>query len=607
VVNCKGPCDQATVIDALRTRGLWPQIEEAHRDGQAGPTDEWPIRDVDGHVVAIHQRWDESPKRKHFAWRRPGCAAPGLYGLRAADLPLYGTEDLASWPDGDTVLLVEGEKSRDALTALGRPAVATVTGAKTTPSDEALRPLLRFDVVLWADNDPDGRAHMERIAGRLVTLGARPRWLEWPDAPPRGDAADFRALGGTAEQLGALVAGAPQMLSAATSTIGAAESIFRTARQLAEDTPEEVDWIAEALGVGLGTVTELDGKPKSAGKTTLALHLVRCVRHGAEFLGQPTRRSAVVYLTEQTGTSFRTALRRADLLDADDLHCLTWAQVRGRPWGEVVQLAVSYAHQVGAELLIVDTLGRFAGLAGDAENTSGAAMEAMGWLQAAAADGLAVVVCRHERKAGGDVGDSGRGSNQFTGDVDTVFALRRAQGDGRPTVRVLHGLSRFEHIPETQVIDWTPAGYIVLGDQTAYAAAEAGRAVLDSLPTTAVLAWTQDTLQERTGLRRTVMQAALKTLIAADEVRREGQGKKGDPFTYWRPPTEAGPPAPEIHAAALRIDVSAESIANGAVAGAVQAAATGGLAAESNPGGNGPTLPVAGDAPGDAGREVFEL
>ena len=98
---------------------------------------------------------------------------------------------------------------------------------------------------------------------------------------------------------------------------------------------------------------------------------------GADFLGVATRKGPVVYLTEQSSPTFREALRRANLLERDDFYVLFWADTRGVQWAAVVQAAVDKCKEVGAELLVVDTLPQFAGIAGDGENSAGAAMEAM--------------------------------------------------------------------------------------------------------------------------------------------------------------------------------------------------------------------------------------
>ena len=128
-----------------------------------------------------------------------------------------------------------------------------------------------------------------------------------------------------------------------------------------------------------------------------------------------------------------------------------------------------------AGLLVVDTLSTWARLGGDDENSSGKAAEAMAPLQLAAATGIAVLVLRHDRKSGGDVGDSARGSSAFGGAVDIILALRRGEGNSRPTIRALHGLSRFDETPATLMIELTDSGYVALGSQTAVAVLSGAR------------------------------------------------------------------------------------------------------------------------------------
>ena len=140
----------------------------------------YAIRDSDGALVAQHVRKDYRDGCKDFAWRRNGTS--GLDALRVADLPLYGAEDIAAAPAGALVVLVEGEKARDALRNRGILAAGTVTGASGTPSPASLEVLRGKDVVLWPDADEAGRAHMDCIAERLVAVGIRPRWSEWGGA-----------------------------------------------------------------------------------------------------------------------------------------------------------------------------------------------------------------------------------------------------------------------------------------------------------------------------------------------------------------------------------------------------------------------------------------
>ena len=310
---------------------------------------------------------------------------------------------------------------------------------------------------------------------------------------------------------------------------------FRTAREVAALTPDKTEWIVPPY-VAVGAITELDGKIKAGGKTTFVSHMLKSVVSGSTFMGEPTRRTKVLMLTEQSPTSFRKVLERTGLTDCEDLLVLFWHDVAALAWPEVAALAVEKALEVGAELLITDTLGQFAGIRGDGENNAGAAQEAMGPLQKAAARGLGVLLTRHERKGGGEVGESARGSSAFGGAVDVILSIRRGDGNTRPTVRVLESLSRFDETPDKLVIELTPDGYRSLGDASAFAEEEAAQAIRETLPTKPDNAMTTgeltDKLKEQ-DVKRTSSQAALSKLLQAGTVTRIGGGKKGDPFRHF--------------------------------------------------------------------------
>ena len=357
-----------------------------------------------------------------------------------------------------------------------------------------------------------------------------------------------------------------QIHSAETSTLTTAESksLFRTAREIGAETPDAVPWVVEGIAAE-GAITEVDGKLKASGKTTLLLNMATKVLDGDRFLDRDSSRTGVVILTEQNPTSFRAALARAGLLERDDVVVLFWADARNLPWPVVVQLAEAKATELGYRLLVVDTLPQFAGISGDGENSSGAALEAMRPLQEAAAGGLAVVISRHERKGGGEVGESARGSSAFSGAVDIVFSIRRAEGQTRETVRVIQALSRFDETPSELVIDLVDGEYRVLGTMQDVKAQEAREAALDELPVTEADAITMTEIVERlkdSKIKRTTLQTAVAEHVEAGTVHRIGAGKKGDPFRYWRPEATK-PPLPQIHSAAAPV-VSAERISDDA-------------------------------------------
>ena len=315
-------------------------------------------------------------------------------------------------------------------------------------------------------------------------------------------------------------------------------SLFRSARALAETTPDRPDWIVPGIAAR-GATTELDGKMKLSGKTTFLSWLVRAVLDGSLFLNQRTRTTPVVWLTEQTPATFRDALRRAGLLTRDDLSICCWADAAHLAWPQMVAAAVAETHRVGAKLLVVDTLGQWAGLRGDAENSAGAALAAIDPLQRAAAGGLAVILTRHDRKSGGDVGESGRGSSAFGGAVDIILRLARGEGNARPTLRLLSGVGRLDDIPDELAIELIPnVGYSVLGDHAAVAQDDARRQVMTALPTSPEDALTLDQVLGTIDAKRTVVQGVLVPLVEAQIVVTVGEGKRGDPRRFYRRETE---------------------------------------------------------------------
>lgn len=149
----------------------------------------YEIRFPDGTLAALHVRVDK-PDGKTFYWKQAD-GTRGLNGTPIADLPLFGSEHIGAT---GTVVVTEGEKASLAVREAGYAAVGTVTGASSTPGDEALMVLTGHDVVLWPDADEVGAAHMQRIAARLATLGVNSVRIVVPvDLGPGADAADVEA------------------------------------------------------------------------------------------------------------------------------------------------------------------------------------------------------------------------------------------------------------------------------------------------------------------------------------------------------------------------------------------------------------------------------
>ena len=153
----------------------------------------YEIRTPNGEHIVNHVRV-ELPTGKRFFFERPD-GKHGLGEISLTALPLYGSEDVGGWAADEPVILVEGEKARDALGSAGFKAVASVTGASTCPGPLPLAVLKDRIVVLWPDADKPGLSHMAKIGLALEGIAREVRLFTWPEAPEKADAFDFLMLG----------------------------------------------------------------------------------------------------------------------------------------------------------------------------------------------------------------------------------------------------------------------------------------------------------------------------------------------------------------------------------------------------------------------------
>lgn len=395
---------------------------------------------------------------------------------------------------------------------------------------EAFSVLLDACVANGLTQDPGGTA--ERTIRDGLEYGARTPWTpsDLPDSPawrPRPESY-------------------PQGVRPSVSYIGAdADTVYqssssqqfapRTAKEIGSLALPEVEWIAYPWVVA-GCLTELDGKPKRSGKTTWALAMVGSVVVGQLFLSQPTLRTPVVLLSEQNDRSLQVALRRANLHECSDLHIVLRHELGDMRWPDMVEHAAAYCRQIGSRMLMIDTLPPFLGLRGDAENHAADALLAVQPLQEACArDGLGILFTRHERKAGGDVGDSGRGSSAYGGAVDIILSLRRGNpSQVRDTVRLLESLSRYDETPAHLVMELQGQRYVALADNGELAFTEVQYQVVTALQDKGRLRSKQ--FMEFVSVGRTQLYLALDALTERGIIRRDVL--RTGTHEYYLPPEE---------------------------------------------------------------------
>jgi DNA-binding HxlR family transcriptional regulator len=540
LVHCHAGCPSERVIDALKQRGLWPT-----RQPSAARETRYEIRDRDGTLVAVHVRID-TPNGKRMWWERDG--RKGLAGLRPTDLPLYGVHRLG---DAREVIVVEGEKAADALLALGLPAVGTVCGASTTPSEDVLRPLVDRVVFLWPDNDEPGRAHMTRIAERLHALGCQDlRWVEWDEAPESGDAADAVPRGGRALVDQLLARAEPARFSSCSSR-SSQDSARRERREsgtfalttlgdLLAEPEEAVAWLVEGL-LPSGGVSLLAAKPK-VGKSTTARCLALCVARGAPFLGRATVQGPVVYLAlEEKRAEVAKHFRRLGATEADPIHI----HVGAAPEAALEALAAVIDEYYPA-LVIVDPLLRLVRVR-DANDYAEVTRALEPVIELARLSGSHIMLIHHANKGERTGGDAILGSTALFGAVDTALIMKRNPIDGQ---RTIESIQRYGvDLPESVIVLDEETGRVTLAGTVAERRQrEAEDAVLSVLSDRPM---TEQEVREAVQMQGLVVSRALRSLVERGLVERTGTGRRGDPYRYTR--TREGESEPNSLLALLAI------------------------------------------------------
>lgn len=412
LLDCKAGCPTEKVLAAV---GLgWDDLFEKSQAGN--PVRRYRLLDQSGQVVAEHVREDLPGGDKKIRWEHNG--KPGLNGTAVVDLPLYG--EIGTDPTVP-IIFCEGEKAAQALIDMGAVAVATVTGADKTPSDSVLSILHGRDVWLWPDNDVVGRQHMEKIAVRLKDKATVVKWVDWKDAPAKGDAADYIKAGGT-------IPGIWDLLTKDQIIVLDGPQIWR-ASELATMRFDSVRWaIPGLLPAGL---TILAGRPK-LGKSWLGLGWSIDVSRGVPCLKKmEVVQGEALYLALEDGPQRmqeRIALMLGDHQPPNALHIATdWPRMNE---GGLDLLEQFLGQHPFVRLITIDTFKRVRPKEKGNQRLYDLDYDAIQPVAALARQyNVAVIVVLHTRKGeSSDPLEMVSGTLGLSGAADCVMVLRRERG-----------------------------------------------------------------------------------------------------------------------------------------------------------------------------------
>ena len=317
-----------------------------------------------------------------------------------------------------------------------------------------------------------------------------------------------------------------------TSTSKAPPKLSLPWKTIADLQPERaMSWIAKPF-LAKGTIFKLSGPAKAGGKTTFVMDLLRGVFLRGTFLGEPVPADlSLAYMTEESEVTFWLALERAGLLSVDPtrFHILKYTD-SPRDWETTSQKLLHDVVTLQPDILVIDTFPQFA-FSGDAsENDANEGLKAIAPIRRIAALDVGVILIVHDRKAGGPVGKSARGTGALDGAVDVLGQITRKTAKAS-TIRVLRLLSRLGEVQEEMTIDLDPdQGYtkIQAGQPQLPDSRKAILEVLRTNPEPMTVA----VLVKLSGLKESTVYKAVAELAEEGLVQASGNGARGAPCKY---------------------------------------------------------------------------
>lgn len=162
------------------------EIKSGKPSGLGTPTAHWDYKDFEGNVVATVFRYDPPSQKKQI---RPFDPVNKKWCAPAEPRPLYNKPGIAA---SDVVIVVEGEKSAQALIDQGHCATTAMFGANAPVEKTDWSPLFGKVVEIWPDNDEPGLAYANAVAQAALDADARAVLIyQPPEGKPQGwDVAD---------------------------------------------------------------------------------------------------------------------------------------------------------------------------------------------------------------------------------------------------------------------------------------------------------------------------------------------------------------------------------------------------------------------------------
>lgn len=344
----------------------------------------------------------------------------------ADELFFYHLHNLANTKNGDTVYLVGGEKSADALAIRGSISVSAPDGADPQKFPSEVVPYFTMlNVIIIQNNDDVGKLFTLAEASLIHPVAASVKIIDlseiWESMPEHANISDYLQLYGDAgfEQVKLLIEKTVCWTPPKTNVQSGNKSLaIRSVKDLMTQHFVPTEFLVNGI-LPLG-LTLLASPPKF-GKSWFSLLLCLAVAKGTPFLGLGTTKSDVLYLDLEDGDAdLQERIKKLNMGEEAPAGLLYSTEAPTLADGLLDTLNQTLSSNPSIKLIVIDTLGVVLGAQNSDSNQFAQEYALYGSLKKVAnAHSIALLVIHHLRKTG----DDNNPFNRIYGGVATQAAL----------------------------------------------------------------------------------------------------------------------------------------------------------------------------------------
>ena len=257
-------------------------IRRNFTDDLGKPTAKWDYFDKNNKLIACVYRYDTEDGKEFRVWDVKNRKA------KSPDpRPLYNIPAITA---AKKIILVEGEKSADALIAYGLTATTAMFGANAPINKTDWSPLIGKEVIIWPDNDEAGKEYARKAAEHLLKVASFVSLI----TPPQYKAHNWDAADAVAEgfNINSLFESAKSFEQRFPRYFG--DELWH------DESPMPDDLISPRFLTPRGMLL-IGGAPK-VGKSDFLINFLMHIAAGENFLGlKPPKPLRVFYLQSEIG------------------------------------------------------------------------------------------------------------------------------------------------------------------------------------------------------------------------------------------------------------------------------------------------------------------